>query len=73
MNRRVTTVPTPNGLLPLAALHLPTRRKIAEQNFEVGIQTEFQFEIRRWLVTCTLSYVVLQTVSQSKFSPETRG
>jgi hypothetical protein len=61
MNRRVATVPIPNGLRAPAALRLPTRRKIAEQNFEVAIQTEFQIEIRRWLVTCTLSYVTLQT------------
>jgi hypothetical protein len=61
MNRRVTTVAIPNGLRPPAALRLPTRRKIAEQNFEVGIQTEFQFEIRRWLVTSTLSYIATQT------------
>jgi hypothetical protein len=73
MNRRVATVPTPNGLRPPAALRLPTRWKIAEQNFEVAIQTEFQFEIRRWLVTSTLSYVALQTVSRSKFPPETQG
>jgi hypothetical protein len=76
MNRRVATVPTPNGLRLLAALRLPTRRKIAEENFEVAIQTEFQFKIRRWLVTSTpsaLSYVALQTASRSKFAPETRG
>jgi hypothetical protein len=73
MNRRVATVPTPNGLPPPAALRLPTRRKIAEQNFEVGIQTEFQLEILRWLVTSTLSYVALQTASQPTFPPETRG
>jgi hypothetical protein len=73
MNRRVATVPTPNRLRPPAALRLPTRQKIAEQNFEVAIQTEFQFEIRHWLVTSTLSYVALQTASRSKFPPETRG
>jgi hypothetical protein len=73
MNRRVATVPTPNGLRPPAAIRLPTRRKIAEQNFEVAIQTEFQFEIRRWLVTSTLSYLALQTASRSKFPPETQG
>jgi hypothetical protein len=43
------------------------------QNFEVTIQTEFQFEIRRWLVTSTLSYVALQTASWSKFPLETQG
>jgi hypothetical protein len=73
MNRRVATVSTPNGLRPAAALRLPTRRKIAEQNFEVANQTEFQSEIRRWLVTSTLSYVALQTASRSKFPPQTRG
>jgi hypothetical protein len=73
MNRRVATVPTPNVLRPPAALRLPTRRKIAEQNFEVAIQTEFQLEFLSWLVTSTLSYVALQTASQPTFPPETRG
>jgi hypothetical protein len=45
MNRRVATVAIPNGLRPPAALRLPTRRKIAEQNFDVQIQTEFQLKI----------------------------
>jgi hypothetical protein len=73
MNRRFATVAIPNGFRPPAALRLPTRRKIAEQNFDVQIQTEFQLTIPRWLVASTLSYVALPTASQLTFPPETRG
>jgi hypothetical protein len=73
MNRRVATVATPHGLRPPAALRLPTRRKIAEQNFDVQIQTVFQPKIPRWLVASALSYVALSTAKQPTFPPETRG
>jgi hypothetical protein len=65
MNRRVATVAIPHGLRPPAALRLPTRRKIAEQNFDVQIQTEFQPKIPRWLVASTLSNVALPTAKST--------
>jgi hypothetical protein len=59
MNRRVANVATPKRLATASSPSLTNQTEIAEQNFEGAIQTEFQFEIRRWLVTSTLSYVAL--------------